>query len=539
VQGSARGVAQGECQCQWQLMNLEPGGVPTHPMALLVCSAEGLTLWDVRSNTVLSTYRDCGAPALRGVVSVPAQVCRGQAPWASALAVAQSGAASVLQYGWGHDTPLFRCAVSEPMCALAASGDGTLLAGGGASGRLYLWDAATGELCREWQAHYKATSCLAFSPCGALLASGGLDGVAHCWDVAALLDVSASPGSSGGGSGAPPAASVSWSGHTMALMHLMFSPLSGLCGGPAAARLVTCSLDRTVRWWDVASQRCLRTATLPCGASALCSDATGGAWYVGCVDGSIHPLSGAGGDSAGQPRSSAALLGHTAAVTCLVLSPDGDKVFSGGDDGTVRVWSVASGQQIGTLGGTGAASSAAAAAAAAASASAAPAGKRTSIAALVLLPTRPPAHLEARGGAGGLSLSAAAGTPHCPLPLPVIHPLRKHAAFSAEGGAGSSSGGLAGPRLTLLRVRVGLGLGGVDSSEEAALAALRQVESHAASAAAAGTQGSAQEGAGAAAAGAAAETQELVALRGKVAALEAENARWKAVASKLLDKASS
>jgi hypothetical protein len=86
---------------------------------------------------------------------------------------------------------------------------------------------------------------------------------------------------------------------------------------------------------------------------------------------------------------------------------------------------------------------------------------------------------------------------------------------------------------------VGLGLGGVDSSEEAALAALRQVESHAASAAAAGTQGSAQEGAGAAAAGAAAETQELVALRGKVAALEAENARWKAVASKLLDKASS
>ena len=514
-------------------------------MALLVCGAEGLTLWDVRSNTVIFTYRDCGAPALRGVVSVPAQVCHGQAPWASALAVAQSGAASVLQYGWGHDTPLFRCAVAEPMCALAASGDGTLLAGGGASGRLYLWDASTGELCREWQAHYKATSCLAFSPCGALLASGGLDGVAHCWDVAALLDVSASPGSSGGG-GAPPAASVSWSGHTMALMHLMFSPLSGLCGGPAAARLVTCSLDRTVRWWDLASQRCLRTATLPCGASALCSDATGGAWYVGCVDGSIHPLSGAGGDSAAaQPRSGAALLGHTAAVTCLALSQDGDKVFSGGDDGTVRVWSVASGQQIGTLGSTGAASAAAAAAALAPP-------KRTSIAALVLLPTRPPALLEARGGAGGLSLSAAAGTPHCPLPLPLIHPLRKHAAFSAEGGAsasasasgGGSSGGMAGPRLTILRVRAGLGLEGVGNSEQAALAALRQVE------ALAGAQSSPQEevvvgaGAGAGASSsssssAAAEAQELVALRGKVTALEAENARWKAVASKLLGKASS
>jgi WD40 repeat protein len=91
--------------------------------------------------------------------------------------------------------------------------------------------------------------------------------------VAALLDVSSSSSSSsssgGGGAALPPAASATWSGHTMALTHLAFAPLSGLCGGPAAARLVTCSLDRTVRWWDVASTRCLRTVTLPTGATAL------------------------------------------------------------------------------------------------------------------------------------------------------------------------------------------------------------------------------------------------------------------------------
>ena len=255
---------------------------------VLVCTAEGMVLWDLRSSTVLCAYKDSGTPSLRAVASVPSAVCRGQPPWPCTFAVAQSGLASVLQYSWGQDSPLYRCAVSEPLCALAASPDGSLLVGGGASGRLYLWESSTGELAREWQGHYKAASCLAFTPCGSLLASGGLDGVAHCWDVAGLLDVSSA-------SSAPPSASATWAGHTMALTHLAFTPLSGLSGSPAASRLVTCSLDRSVRWWDVASQRALHTATLPTGATTLCPDSSGGTWFVGCLDGSIHVLGGGGG----------------------------------------------------------------------------------------------------------------------------------------------------------------------------------------------------------------------------------------------------
>jgi WD40 repeat protein len=528
---------------------------------LLVCSSDSLTLWDLRSSTVLASYRDGGAPALRALASLPAPVCRGQAPWPAAFALAQASAAAVLQYAWGSDTPLFRCAVAEPLGALAASADGSLLAGGGASGRLYLWDAATGELAREWQAHYKAASCLAFSPCGALLASGGLDGVAHCWDVAALLDVSSSSSSSSSGAALPPAASATWSGHTMALTHLAFAPLGGLCGGPAAARLVTCSLDRSVRWWDVASGRCLRTVALPTGATALCADGAGATWYVGGLNGSIYVLGASASGSAsggGGAPAGAAMVGHTAAVTCLAVTPDGDRVLSGGDDGSVRIWSAQSRQQIGALGSASAAASVASSSASASAASSASGGgsasKRSSIAALLLLPTRPPALLQQ--GRGGAS-SAASGAQHHPLPLPAIQPLRKHPTFSADALAASSSssssstGGrgaaLPGPRLSVLRLRATGERSDAGVVDAAMHAAVQQVECAAAAVAAAAAGGSGSGGTGgsggasaaaaaaapapAAAAPAAGEVEEL---RSKVATLEAENARWKAVAGRLL-----
>ncbi len=48
-----------------------------------------------------------------------------------------------------------RSFAQERLTALAASGDGAYLAAGGASGALYVWEAATGQLLRTWAAHYK------------------------------------------------------------------------------------------------------------------------------------------------------------------------------------------------------------------------------------------------------------------------------------------------------------------------------------------------------------------------------------------------
>jgi len=68
-----------------------------------------------------------------------------------------------------QDAVLQRCFAAEPVFALAASADGCHVAGGGASGHVYLWQAASGRLLRSWPAHYKV--------CTAVLDLGSVSGV--------------------------------------------------------------------------------------------------------------------------------------------------------------------------------------------------------------------------------------------------------------------------------------------------------------------------------------------------------------------------
>jgi len=454
-------------------------------MACVLVSAHGSTsLYDLQTRTLLSTYRD-SAPPPRGVASLLSPTSPGCAAWPSHFITAQAGSSTANVYSYGSDAPLYRCALSESLLSVAASGDGSLVAGGGASGRAYLWDSATGELLREWQAHYKAVGALAFSPCGALLATGGHDALAHCWDVAALLD-GGGGGGGGGGEAAPPQPAATWSGHSMAVTALCFSPLSGLFGGAGAARVVTCSADRSVRWWDVAARRCLRAVALPAGAACACPNADGSRWFVGGTDGVVYALEGEGaGGGGGAPR---ALIGHTAAVTALCLAPDGRTLLSGSDDGSVRVWDAGARAQVGSLGAGGAA-----------------------VAAMVLLPSRPP------GLAGGGRAP--------PLPLRAVAPLRKHAGLHAAAAMGGGGGG---DLVTVLRVLCAGGGGGAGEEEGRAAEA-----AFAAAAGAAGAGGGARAAAPAGA-DARAEEEDASALRAQVEALKAENARWKAAAARLM-----
>ena len=54
-----------------------------------------------------------------------------------------------------QDAALQRSFAAEPIVAIACSADGCHVAGGGASGQLYLWQAGSGRLLRSWPAHYK------------------------------------------------------------------------------------------------------------------------------------------------------------------------------------------------------------------------------------------------------------------------------------------------------------------------------------------------------------------------------------------------
>lgn len=61
------------------------------------------------------------------------------------------------EYVCVQDHVLQRAFTVEPMHALAATADGTFVAGGGASGAIYIWASGSGQLLRSWPAHYKVT----------------------------------------------------------------------------------------------------------------------------------------------------------------------------------------------------------------------------------------------------------------------------------------------------------------------------------------------------------------------------------------------
>jgi hypothetical protein len=67
-----------------------------------------------------------------------------------------------------QDTLLQRCFAAEQLRCVAASPDGSLVAAGGISGRVYVWQAGSGRLLRSWPAHYRVRSttacCLLLGP---------------------------------------------------------------------------------------------------------------------------------------------------------------------------------------------------------------------------------------------------------------------------------------------------------------------------------------------------------------------------------------
>jgi WD40 repeat protein/serine/threonine protein kinase len=106
------------------------------------------------------------------------------------------------------------------------------------------------------------------------------------------------------------------------------------------------AMDGTVRWWDLVEERGLRTLTgdggVPffCvalsadGRQALAGDAKGSVWWWDLATG----------------RRLRKMSGHEGAIDTVVVLP-GDRALSAGEDGTVRYWDLATGDQLRTFTG--------------------------------------------------------------------------------------------------------------------------------------------------------------------------------------------
>lgn len=214
---------------------------------------------------------------------------------------------------------------------VAFSPDGKLVLGGRPLRDLVLWEAATGNEVRRFEPHEGKTYCVAFSP-DRVLSGGGLiegtqkavpGGFLRLWD--------------------------SQTGKEIRRFHGHKGPVVGVFFTPDGKRAISFSKDGNRRLWDLETGNELWRHGVDPPLETREENKGGASWPL-CPDGK-HFLAGLSlcdiqtGEVVREykPISTGRDTSTTASVA---ISPDGKRLVSGDKDGLVRVWDVATGEEL-------------------------------------------------------------------------------------------------------------------------------------------------------------------------------------------------
>ena len=272
----------------------------------------------------------------------------------------------------GHSGRVISIAVS-PDARYALSGDD--------KGNLCLWDLLTGKLRSRLPGHKDAVLAAAFSPDArlALSAGGFIDGSIRVWDVDASREIVRLVGHTGGITSAlfSPDGSLVLSGgedNTVRLWEVNCGfelarlvghtkPVLGVGFGPDGRRALSAANDMTMRIWDLEGDREVRRTWLDVAYQDLVYDVAfsrDGLFALSTDPEGIQLWDLASGVKLRT------LSGHHGNILGVAFSPDGRQALScsgtdyyddqlrqelGGIDNTVRLWDVASGQELARFSG--------------------------------------------------------------------------------------------------------------------------------------------------------------------------------------------
>jgi WD40 repeat protein len=290
-----------------------------------------------------------------------------------------------------------------PVNGVAFSPDGTRIASGsgepftpGKAGELKVWDARTGQLLLDLKGHTHAVRSVAFSPDGQRLATGSDDQTVKVWDArpgfqhlnqqltlkghaGEVTSVCFSPdgkriASASRGYDAEKKQSLGevkvWDartgqqllapqGHTGWVLSVAFSPdgqrIASASGGVwDEQKKQFLGRDEVKVWAAQTGQQLLTLKGHTANVTSVCFSPDGQRLASASGE-NLHGTGGRPGEvKVWDARTGQQLLdlqGHKGPVTSVCFSPDGQRLASGSKDFTVKVWDVRTGQPLLTLEG--------------------------------------------------------------------------------------------------------------------------------------------------------------------------------------------
>ncbi|XP_014490541.1 guanine nucleotide-binding protein subunit beta-like protein [Vigna radiata var. radiata] len=297
---------------------------------ILTSSPDGpIMVYETVSRAAVTRFSSSRSPC-RGLTMV------GRRLLAASHVSSDTGAGSINIYNW-HGSSVFRnFPVPEPIAPLIATPDGAFLFGGGISGSVLSLSGSSGDVIRSIVVHSSPVSSLHLSNDGSLVISGSEDGtvvVVPSFKIVAEGSLEEN---------VEDLILHKWKAHSDSV-----TALKSVMG-----TLVSCSLDRTCKFWNL--ENCgvlMQNVTLPCSVSGVAVDSSGSTFYAGGADGFVYngPVNVEGRKLVGDDKGCKVRKWgqkHSGCIVSLALVKEERNVVSAAEDGSVWMWDVEKGEVV-------------------------------------------------------------------------------------------------------------------------------------------------------------------------------------------------